>query len=91
MRAALEGYDYSALLKKSKMIDALTPVELKGAALALEVAHMPFVELDKQVRNFAATIPTGSPYSDCARKLFDGLLHEFDTRREWLKTGDRSA
>lgn len=88
MRSALEAYDYPALLKKANMEHALSVEELRQAVLTLEVAHFSFADFYGKVMAYAAAIPAGA-YTDTARKLFDGLIHELESRRDMLRLGGR--
>jgi hypothetical protein len=85
MRAALDQFDYLALLKKAKMNHAVSSDELKFAALSMQVAHITFDQLNEFTKAYVGSMPSDTPYADTSRKLFDGLLHEFEFRRDVLK------
>ncbi len=84
MRTALEDFDYPALLKKARASESLSAEDLKSAALSMEVVHMTFDHFNEFTRAYAGSISSDTPYADTARKLFDGILHEFEFRRDLL-------
>ncbi len=84
MHAALEHFDYPAFLRKSKMAEFLSPDELKAASLSMKVSHVSFDWLNEFTKAYATSVSTDHPYSDMVKKLLDGLLHEFESRRDVL-------
>ena len=84
MREALEHFDYPALLKKTKLIALVSSDELRSAANAMEIGHITFDQLNEFTKGYAASIPPEALYADTVKKLFDGLLHEFEFRRDLL-------
>ena len=87
MQTALEHFDYGAFLKKAKMAEAYSTDVLKVAALSMQVAHITFDQLNEFTKIYASSITPGAPYADTVRKLLDGLLHEFEFRRDLLNLG----
>jgi hypothetical protein len=86
MKMALESFDFEALLQKAGMSGDYSPQDLKAAALAMPVAHLAFADFHRLVGAYAAEIPDDTaPPLDTVAKLFAGLIHELEFRRDILK------
>ena len=87
MQAAMDGFDFDALLKKSKMGKYLTSAELEAASRSMQVAHITFARFHEITKIYAGSISPDERYADSIRKLFDGLLHELEFRGDLLGIG----
>ena len=85
MKTALGNFDFGGLLKKAGMGGHHTPQELRAAALAMDIQHLTFSGFHRILAEFAASISADSASPvDSAAKLFAGLIHEIEFRRDML-------
>jgi len=84
---AINGFDFEAILKKTNLIEIVSPSELKEAALTTHVAHVSYKQLLQYSKEYHDSIDVNERYSSTVKNLVYGVISELELRSCLLGIG----
>lgn len=85
LKQAMGEFDHQAFLKKRRLEAQMSPEELAGQIQMMEIGHLDFTSFHSLAKGSLESLAEASSSIGTVKRLMEGLLHELEFRREYLR------